>query len=118
MREWESSHHPWSENRFSALSRNKFFTPERSGDAGDDGEGGTNRESATALLVTVAGGTSDKMTVSCMFCVLQPGLGAHGGSGSKVHIRIPPQIATHHIHEFRLIFNGLACLLRSFCGAK
>ncbi len=58
MQEWESSHHPWSENRFSALSRNKFFTPERSGDAGDDGEGGTNRESVTALLVMVAGGTS------------------------------------------------------------
>ena len=58
MQEWESSHHPWSENRFSALSRNKFFTPERSGDAGNDGEGGANRESATTLLVMAGGGAS------------------------------------------------------------
>ena len=39
-------------------SRNKFFTPKRSGDAGDDGEGGVNRESATTLLVTMGGGSS------------------------------------------------------------
>jgi len=45
-------------NRFSAPSQTKFFAPERSGDAGDDGEEGANRESATALLVTALGGAS------------------------------------------------------------
>ena len=58
MREWESSHHPQSENCFSVPSRNKFFAPELPGDAGDDGEGGANRESATALLVMAVGGAS------------------------------------------------------------
>jgi len=58
MREWESSHHPRLENRFSAPSRNKFFVPKCSGDAGDDGGGGANRESATALFVTAVGGAS------------------------------------------------------------
>ena len=46
------------ENRFLAPSRIKFFTPEHSGDAGNDGEGGANRESATASLVTAGGGAS------------------------------------------------------------
>jgi len=45
-------------NRFLAPSWIKFFTPERSGDAGNDGEGGANRESATTLLVTAGGGAS------------------------------------------------------------
>ena len=49
MREWESSHHSRLVNSFSAPSQTKFFAPERSGDAGDDGEEGVNRESATAL---------------------------------------------------------------------
>jgi hypothetical protein len=47
-----------SANRFLAPSLNKFFTLERAGDAGDDGERGGNRESATALLVTAGGGAS------------------------------------------------------------
>jgi hypothetical protein len=44
---------------------------------------------------------SNKMTASCMFCVLQCGSWVRMGcSGSDVQLSHPPHIATHHIHEY------------------
>jgi hypothetical protein len=44
---------------------------------------------------------SNKMTASCMFCVLQRGSWVRMGcSGSDVQSSHPPHITTHHIHEY------------------